>query len=63
MTVAELKQALSKYPGYMEVRIANGPVISFIDEIKPVIDIDTNITSVIMCGSRQSDWWYREKSK
>mgnify|MGYP004618385229 CR=1 FL=1 len=63
MTVAKLKQTLSKYPDYMEVRVASGPVISSIDEIKPVIDIDTNIMSVIMCGSRLNIGWHEEKNK
>ena len=63
MTVAELKQALSKYPDYMEVRFASGPVISSVDEIKPIIDVDTNIVSVIMCGSHLNIGWYKEKSE
>lgn len=63
MTVAKLKQTLSKYPDYMEVRVASGPVISSIDEIKPVVDIDTNLVSVIMCGSQLNIGWHREKSK
>lgn len=52
MTVAELKQALSKYPDDMEVKIVDAPMLIPITNIKTIVDIDTNITSLIMCGSR-----------
>lgn len=59
MTVAELKQVLSKYSDDMEVKIVDAPML--ITDIKtiPVVDIDTNITSLVMCGGR--GWWFEEK--
>ena len=59
MTVAELKQVLSKYPNDMEVKIVDAPMLIPITDIKTIVDIDTNITSLIMCGSR--DRWFEEK--
>ena len=53
MTVAELKQALSKYPDDMEVKISYGLTLLSTDSLKPVVDIDTNIMSLIMCGGRR----------
>ena len=46
MTVAELKQALSKYPNDMEVKIVDAPMLIPITDIKTIVDIDTNITNV-----------------
>jgi hypothetical protein len=59
MTVAELKQALSKYPDDMEVKIVDAPALIPVTDIKTIVDIDTNITSLIMRGSR--DWWIDEE--
>lgn len=61
MTVAELKQALSKYPDDMEVKIVDAPMLIPVTDIKTIVDIDTNITSLIMCGSR--DWWLEEEER
>ena len=52
MTVVELKQALSKYPDDMEIKTANAPMLTPVTDIITVVDIDTNITSLVMCGGR-----------
>lgn len=51
-TVKELVNILSKYHPDMEVKITSGPFISKIDTIRPVTDIDTNITSVCIYGDK-----------
>ena len=61
MTVAELKQALSKYPDDMEVKTSNAPMFTPVTDIITVVDIDTNITSLVMCGDK--DWWFEEKER
>lgn len=61
MTVAELKQALSKYPDDMEVKIVDAPMITPITDIITVVDIDTNIKLLLMCGG--GDWWVEEKKR
>lgn len=50
MTVAELKQALSKYPDNMEIKIGSAPMLTPVTDIITIVDIDTNITSLVMCG-------------
>jgi hypothetical protein len=57
MTVAELKQALSKYPDDMEVKTGNAPMLTPVTDIITIVDIDTNIT----CGGR--GWWFEEKER
>ena len=59
MTVAELKQVLSKYSDDMEVKIVDAPMLIPVTDIKTIVDIDTNITSLGMCGGR--GWWFEEK--
>ena len=61
MTVAELKQALSKYPDDMEIKISNAPMIAPVTDIITVVDIDTNIKLLVMCGDK--DWWFEEKER
>lgn len=52
MTVVELKQALSKYPDDMEIKTSNAPMLAPVTDIITIVDIDTNITSLVMCGGR-----------
>lgn len=59
MTVAELKQTLSKYPDDMEIKISNAPMIAPVTDITTVVDIDTNIKLLVMCGGK--DWWFEEE--
>ena len=59
MTVAELKQVLSKYSDDMEVKIVDAPMLIPVTDIKTIVDIDTNITSLVMCGGRGR--WFEEK--
>ena len=59
MTVAELKQILSKYPDDMEVKTSNAPMLTSVTDIITVTDIDTNTKSLVMCGGR--GWWFEEK--
>lgn len=61
MTVTELKQALSKYPDDMEVKTGNAPMLTPVTDIITIVDIDTNITSLVMCGGR--GWWFEEKKR
>lgn len=61
MTVAELKQVLSKYPDDMEIKISNAPMIAPVTDIITVVDIDTNIKLLVMCGDK--DWWFEEKER
>ena len=61
MTVAELKQALSKYPDDMEIKISNAPMIAPVTDIITVVDIDTNTKLLVMCGGK--DWWFEEKER
>ena len=61
MTVAELKQALSKYPDDMEVKTGNVPMLTLVTDIITITDIDTNIKSLLMCGGE--DWWFKEKKR
>ena len=61
MTVAELKQALSKYPDDMEIKISNALMIAPVTDIITVVDIDTNIKLLVMCGDK--DWWFEEKER
>ena len=61
MTVAELKQALSKYSDDMEVKIGSVPMLTPVTDVITTVDIDTNITSLVMCGGR--GWWFEEKKR
>ena len=61
MTVAELKQALSKYPDDMEIKTGNAPMLTPVTDIITIVDIDTNITSLVMCGGR--GLWFEEKKR
>lgn len=59
MTVAELKQALSKYPDDMEVTVDIGLQITSIDRIIPFI-MDGNMKSIVVCSSYY--WHSKEKN-
>lgn len=58
MTVAELKQVISKYPDDMEVKTGNNPLLSPINDVKTVTDIDTNIRFLVLYGDKI--WWFRK---
>ena len=53
MTVAELKQALSKYPNDMKVKVNIGHEIRKLDDVSWGVDIDTNITYVWLVGKEK----------
>ena len=61
MTVAKLKQALSKYPDDMEIKTCNAPMLTPVTDIITIVDIDANITSLVMCGGR--GWWFEGKER
>lgn len=46
MTVAELKQALSKYPDNMKVKVNIDRELRILDDVSWGVDMDTNITYV-----------------
>lgn len=52
MTVSGLKNILSEYPDDMEIKIGNGTKILSFDNVEPVVDIDTNVTSLVVHDSR-----------
>lgn len=58
MTVAELKQALSKYPKDMEVTVDIGAQITSIDRIMPFI-IGGDMKSIVVCSS----YYWHSKAK
>ena len=53
MTVAELKQALSKYPDDMKVKVNIGHTLRKLDDVSWGIDIDTNIAYVWLIGKEK----------
>lgn len=53
MTVAELKQALSKYPDDMEVRVAIDSMIRPLTKVTFGVDMDTNKCSVWLCDDER----------
>lgn len=53
MTVAELKQALSKYPDDMEVRVAIDSMIRPLTKVTIGVDMDTNKCSVWLCDDKR----------
>ena len=53
MTVAELKQALSKYPDDMEVEVAIDSMIRPLTKVTSGFDMDTNICSVWLCDDER----------
>ena len=48
MTVQELAKALSRYPPDMNVKICITPTIANAEIVDTSVDIDTNITSVVI---------------
>lgn len=50
MTVAELKQALSKYSDDMSVKVNIGYEIKSLEDVSWGVDMDTNICSVWLMG-------------
>ena len=53
MTVAELKQALSKYPDNMKVKVNIDHTLRKLDDVSWGVDIDTNITYVWLVGKER----------
>ena len=53
MTVAELKQALSKYPDDMEVRVGIDSMIRPLTKVTVGVDMDTNNFSVWLCDDER----------
>ena len=53
MTVAELKQALSKYPDNMGVKVNIDHTLRKLDDVSWGVDIDTNTTYVWLVGKEK----------
>ena len=53
MTVAELKQALSKYPDNMKVEVNIDHTLRKLDDVSWGVDTDTNITYVLLVGKEK----------
>nr|DAN12801.1 MAG TPA: hypothetical protein [Caudoviricetes sp.] len=53
MTVAELKQALSKYPDDMKIKVNIGHELRKLDDVSWGVDMDTNITCVWLVGKEK----------
>lgn len=53
MTVAELKQALSKYPDNMEVKVNIDRTLRKLDDVSWGVDIDSNIAYVWLVGKEK----------
>ena len=53
MTVAELKQALSKYPDDMEVEVAIDSMIRPLTKVTFGVNMDTNKCSVWLCDDER----------
>ena len=53
MTVAELKQALSKYPDDMKVKVNIDRTLRKLDDVSWGVDMDTNIAYVWLIGKEK----------
>ena len=53
MTVAELKQALSKYPDDMKVEVNIGHTLRKLADVTFGVDMDTNKCSVWLCDDER----------
>ena len=53
MTVAELKQALSKYPDDMKVKVNIDRTLRKLDDVSWGVDMDTIITYVWLVGKEK----------
>ena len=53
MTVAELKQALSKYPDNMKVKVNIDRELIKLDDVSWGVDMDTNIAYVWLVGKEK----------
>ncbi len=53
MTVAELKQALSKYPNDMEVKVNIDCTLRKLDDVSWGVDMNTNVTYVWLVGKEK----------
>ena len=53
MTVAELKQALSKYSDDMRIKVNIDQALRKLDDVTWSIDIDTNIAYVLLIGKEK----------
>lgn len=53
MTVAELKQALSKYPDDMKIKVNIDHTLRKLDGVSLGVDMDTNITYIWLVGKEK----------
>lgn len=53
MTVAELKQALPKYPDDMKIKVNIGHEVRKLDDISWGVDMDMNECSVWLCDNER----------
>ena len=53
MTVAELKQALSKYPDDMKVKVNIDRTLRKLDDVSWGVDMDNNIAYVWLVGKEK----------
>jgi hypothetical protein len=53
MTVAEVKQALSKYPDNMKVKVNIDRELRRLDDVSWGVDMGTNITYVWLVGKEK----------
>lgn len=53
MTVAELKQALSKYPDDMKIKVNIDRALRELDDVSWGVDMDTNIAYVWLVGKEK----------
>lgn len=53
MTVKRLKEALSKYPDDMEVKVNIGRELRKLDDVSWGVDMDTNVTYVWLIGKEK----------
>lgn len=52
MTIKKLLELLQDYPSDMEVKFVSGRIIDEIADVQPVVNMDTNISSVCVYGSK-----------
>lgn len=52
MTIKKLIEILQEYSPDMKVKFANGHIIDEVEDVQPVADMGTNISSVCFYGSK-----------
>ncbi len=53
MTIAELKQALSKYPDDMKIKVNIDRTLKKLNDVSWGVDMNTNITYVWLIGEEK----------